>query len=176
MNRLLLVKPEKIIGFAFCLLFLLQGLLLAEKISYVIDGDTVILADNQRVRLIGINAPETDHRRYGKKGQKFGNESKDYLKRMIEKKDVRLESGDEAFDRFGRRLAYLYLQDGTFVNRKMVETGNAEVFRKFPFKFRKEFLELEQAARADKLGMWGERTPSFLDWIAEYWAEFNRKK
>jgi len=176
LNRLMRVKPAGIMAFSFCFFFFLQGLLLAEKVNYVIDGDTVILADNQRVRLIGINAPETDHPRYGKKGQKYGNESKAYLKGMVEKKEVRLESGDESFDRFGRRLAYLYLPDGTFVNRKMVETGNAEVFRKFPFKFRKEFLELEQAARANKLGMWGERPPSFWDWIAEYWAEFNRKK
>lgn len=158
----------------FALFF--HSVLLAEQVRYVIDGDTIILTDNQRVRLIGINAPEIGNARYGKKGQKYGNESRAFLKQMIEKKDVRLENGDEAFDRFGRRLAYVYLADGTFVNRKMVETGNAEVFRKFAFKYRKEFFELENSARARKLGMWADRPPSFFETLREYWVGLSRKK
>jgi micrococcal nuclease len=138
-----------------------------EKVRYVIDGDTVVLEDNERVRLIGINAPEVDHRKYGKTGQKFGNASKAYLEKLIGGKDVSLESGTEAYDRFGRRLAYLYLHDGTFVNREMVRLGYAETFRKFPFEFREEFFALEAEARNNRLGMWDDR-PS--DWFRD-WTE-----
>lgn len=152
------------------LLFLfLSASLHAESVGYVIDGDTFILKNNQRVRMIGINAPETSHRRYGKKGQAFGNEAKERLKKWIEKKEVTLKDGREPFDRYGRRLAYVYLPDGTFVNREMVREGYAEAYQKFPFEYKKEFLELEQQAKAGKLGMWKEETSAgarFADYLA----------
>ncbi len=134
--------------------FFLSASLYAETVRYVIDGDTFILQNNQRVRMIGINAPETSHRRYGKKGQPFGNEAKDRLRKFIEGKEVTLKEDREPFDRFGRRLAYVYLPDGTFVNREMVREGYAETFRKFPFEYKGEFSKLEQQARGAKLGMW----------------------
>ena len=143
-----------------CILF--QPALYAEKVRYVIDGDTFILEDNQRVRMIGINAPETSHRKYHKKGQTFGREAKSYLKKMIQDQDVELKSDAEPFDRFGRRLAYVYLADGTFVNRKMVEDGYAETFRKFSFQYKEEFLELEKKAREEKRGIWSHKKTSWL--------------
>ena len=149
-----------------CVCFL-PASLFAEKVRYVIDGDTFILEDNQRVRMIGIDAPETSHRRYGKRGEPFGNEAKQYLKQLIEKKDVALKGGEEPFDRFGRRLAYVYLADGTFVNQKMVEDGYAETFRAFPFQYKKNFQELEQGARAERRGMWAERK-SWQELFFEY--------
>ena len=154
---------------AALLFFFLSAPLYAETVGYVIDGDTFILKNNQRVRMIGINAPETSHRRYGKKGQAFGNEAKARLKKWIEKKEVTLKNGRELFDRYGRRLAYVYLPDGTFVNREMVREGYAEAYQKFPFEYKKEFLELEQQAKAGKLGMWQEassKSAQFADYLA----------
>ncbi|HNV85566.1 MAG TPA: thermonuclease family protein [Candidatus Omnitrophota bacterium] len=153
---------------AICLFFLSAGLLFAEKVRYVIDGDTFILTDQQRVRMIGIDAPEVSHPRYGKSGEPFGEESRKYLKALIEGKDVRLEGGEEPFDRFGRRLAYVYLSDGTFVNRQMIEQGYAEVFRKFPFEYKKDFFESERRAKAGKLGMWGDAPESFWTKIRNF--------
>lgn len=155
-NQKNLKKLRHVIGSLFFLCIAFSVTVFAEKaeVRYVIDGDTFILENNQRVRMIGINAPETSHKRYGKEGQAFGNESKRFLKRVIEGKEVDLHAGKEGFDRFGRRLAYVYLQDGTFVNEKMVELGYAETFRKFPFEFKEEFLKLESNARNQKLGMW----------------------
>ena len=138
----------------------------SEEVRYVIDGDTFILKSNQRVRMIGIDTPEISHGRYGGEDEHFGREAKDYLAALIEKKDVRLEDGDESFDRYGRRLAYVYLADGTFVNRKMIEEGYGETFRQFPFRFKNEFLQLESEARAAKRGLWAaEKERSLLDQI-----------
>ncbi len=152
---------------SFIYLFLLflsfQTGLYAEKVRYVIDGDTFILQDNQRVRMIGINAPETSHRKYHKKGQSFGKEAKYYLEDLIKGKDVDLKSDEEKFDRFGRRLAYVYLKDGTFVNRKMVEDGYAAAYQKFSFQYKKEFTELETRAQAAKRGMWSQKQSSSLN-------------
>ncbi len=136
-------------------LFLLASPLWAEKVRYVIDGDTFILENNLRVRMIGINAPEIGHRRYKKKGQAYGNEAKAHLKSLIEKKDVTLKSGgNDEYDRFGRRLAYVYLADGSFVNLRMVEDGYAEAYRKFPFEHKDSFIKSEKQAKTDKKGMW----------------------
>lgn len=126
--------------------------------------------------MIGINAPETSHRRYGKKGQAFGQEAKTRLKQWIEKKEVTLKDGQEPFDRYGRRLAYVYLPDGTFVNREMVREGYAETYQKFPFEYKKEFLELELQAKAGKLGMWRDRPSSRSAQFAEYLAALFRVK
>ena len=146
-------------------IFFLNGTLSAENVRYVIDGDTFILQNNQRVRMIGINAPETSHHRYGKKGQPFGNQARERLRKFIEGKDVTLKDGRELFDRYGRRLAYVYLPDGTFVNREMVREGYAETYRKFPFEYKNEFLEFEQAAKQEKSGMWSGKPAS---WSAEF--------
>ena len=152
--------------FLLCLL-VFSSVLWAQRVRYVIDGDTFILENNQRVRMVGINAPEIRHRKYGKKSEPYGKEAKQYLTRLIQHKDVTLKSGSEEFDRFGRRLAYVYLPDGTFVNRRLVEEGYAETFQKFPFSHKEEFLALEQKARAEKRGMWAKKK-SWSDRFAEF--------
>ena len=137
------------------------------EVRYVIDGDTVILKNEQRVRLIGIDAPEISHRKYGKKGEAWGDEAKEYLASLIQRKEITLKPGKEEFDRFGRRLAYLYLPDGTFVNRKMVEEGYSEAYRKFPFEYKADFIEVEKIAREGKKGMWGQKQNSWLEAFME---------
>jgi micrococcal nuclease len=141
---------------------------LAEKVTYVIDGDTVIMDDHQRVRLIGIDAPEIDSRYH--RGEYFGRESGEYLRKRIEGREVVLKPGAEPFDKYGRRLAFIYLPDGTFINEEMVRLGFAETFRSFPFSGREKFLALEDQAREKELGMWGKRKRPW--WL----RGFSRKK
>ncbi len=124
-------------------------------VKYVIDGDTFILSNNQHVRLIGIDAPEIKSK-YHPKTEFFAEEAKYYLKKKIEHKRVWLE-GDESqkdFDKYGRRLAYVYLKDGTFINKELVRLGYAEAIRYFPYKYKKLFLKLEINAKKRYLGMW----------------------
>ncbi len=163
------VSPVKFLSPLLLLLVLFCGTAFAEKVRYVIDGDTFILQNNQRVRMIGINAPEIGHRKYKKKGQEHGQEAKKYLKSLIEKKDVTLKSGgNDEFDRFGRRLSYVYLPDGTFVNRKMVEDGYAQAYKKFPFEHKEEFLRLEDEARLAGRGIWSGKKESWMDKFVEF--------
>lgn len=147
----------------------------AEEIKYVIDGDTVVLTSEIHVRLIGIDAPEVDHPEYGRKGEPYGVEATEYLRKLVDGKTVRLESGTEPKDKYGRTLAYLFLPDGLFVNRKMVEAGYAETYRRFDFIYKKDFLELEKAARAQNLGMWQERPEDWKDQFIHWLSSRNHK-
>jgi micrococcal nuclease len=73
----------------------------------VIDGDTFIVRGVGRVRLIGVDTPETvDPRR---PVQYFGKEASDFTHRIAEGEVVRLEFDVDRKDRFGRTLAYVYL-------------------------------------------------------------------
>ena len=83
----------------------------------VIDGDTIKIKNNQKVRLIGINTTE--------KGKKYYKEATDYLKSLVLNKEVILEKDISETDRFGRLLRYVYLKDGTFVNLEMIKNGHA---------------------------------------------------
>lgn len=138
------------------IILLFPGITSAERVRYVIDGDTVILDNNQHVRLIGVDTPEVKSERR-RRSDYYAEEAKDFTRRMAEGKDVRLEGENEEFDKYGRRLAYIYLPDGTFLNREIVRLGYGEAIRYFPYKYKKEFLELESEARAAKLGVWGMR-------------------
>ena len=131
--------------------------LIAEKgktrqVEFVIDGDTVILENNERVRLIGIDAPETNHS--NKKFQCHGKKSTNYLRKRIQGKKIRLKYGPERLDKYGRTLAYIYFNK-TFINQELVATGNAVAYTRFPFKYKKRFVELQRKAKTDKLGLWG---------------------
>ena len=75
------------------------------RVVRVVDGDTLLLDRNERVRLIGVDTPETvDPRR---PVQRFGKEASAFTKRMVEGKKVRLEYDQDRVDRYGRTLAIL---------------------------------------------------------------------
>src|SRR5262245_8137696 len=84
-----------------------------EYVQRVVDGDTLLLGSGERVRLIGVNTPETKHP--SKPVEHFGKEAAAFAKRMAEGKVVRLEydrvaGGPEHKDKFNRTLAYVFLQ------------------------------------------------------------------
>jgi micrococcal nuclease len=123
---------------------------------HVIDGDTIIVVidrKKEKVRLIGVDAPETDNP-YTRE-EPFGKEASTFTKQMAEGKKVRLEYDRQKRDRYGRILAYVYLADGTFLNVEIIRQGYATVLRKFPFKYRDDFEHYEQEARKNKRGLWG---------------------
>jgi micrococcal nuclease len=127
-------------------------------VKRVVDGDTFWIDDGSakgvKVRLIGVDAPES--RNSGNKEiTYFGKEASDYLTKLIGGKKVRLEYDAGHYDKYGRTLAYVYLQDGTFINAKLVKDGYANVMTIPPnVKYADTFLKLERKARNQKRGMW----------------------
>jgi micrococcal nuclease len=128
------------------------------QVRKVVDGDTFWIDDGSqkglKIRLIGVDAPES--RNSGKKEiAPFGKESTDYLTGLISGKRVRLEFDVGRLDKYGRTLAYVYLEDGTFVNAALVKNGYASVMTVPPnVKYADTFLNLERKARNKKKGLW----------------------
>lgn len=131
-------------------------------VTKVTDGDTLHLDMNgrdEKVRLIGINTPETVDRR--KTVECFGKEASTRMKELVEGKIVRLEYDEtqNLRDAYNRILAYVYLEDNQMLNRKMVAEGYAYEYTYLkPYKYQKEFRELQTLARTSKRGLWAEET------------------
>ena len=121
-------------------------------VERVVDGDTVVVTGIGSVRLIGVDTPETVNPQ--KPVEAFGREASGFLRRLVEQQRVRLEYDVERRDRYGRTLAYLYLEDGRFVNALIVSEGYGHAYTQFPFKFLEEFRSLERQAREQKRGLW----------------------
>lgn len=121
----------------------------------VVDGDTLVLDAGEKVRLIGINTPETvDPRR---PVQWYGKEASERAKAMLQGRRVRLGFDVEKRDRYGRTLAYLWLEDGTFVNLRLVEEGYAFSYPYPPnVAHEAEFRAAERRARERGLGLWSD--------------------
>lgn len=123
-------------------------------VERVVDGDTFVIENGQKVRMIGINAPESvDPRR---PVEFYGKEASRYTKELLEGKEVYLQWGETPKDRYGRWLAWVWLPDGTFVNGALVAHGYAQVYT---FKDNPEhaeyLLKLQKQAREKRLGLWG---------------------
>lgn len=128
------------------------------KVMRVVDGDTFMIADGtakgQAVRLTGIDAPESRNSR-NKVKHALGAEATAYLQKLIAGKKVRLEYDVDKTDRYGRTLAYVYLEDGTFVNAAIIKNGYASIMTIPPnVKYQELFLKLEKRARNNHKGLW----------------------
>ncbi len=131
-------------------------------VTRVVDGDTFWIDDDSReglkIRLIGVDAPEPRNSGKKLKGY-FGSESSGYLTQLIEGRKVRLEYDVSRYDRYGRTLAYVYLDDGTFVNADLVKKGYATVMTMPPnVRHADEFVRLSEKARKQKRGLWKSET------------------
>jgi micrococcal nuclease len=125
----------------------------------VVDGDTFWgrSADGKeiKVRLTGIDAPES--RKSGKKEEQyFGKEASAYVKQLLDGKQVKLVYDVRKTDRYNRTLAYVYLEDGVFVNAHLIEQGYA-ILMTIPPNVRHAdlFVRLQEEAREGERGLWG---------------------
>lgn len=123
------------------------------RVAKVVDGDTLVLEGGERIRLIGVDTPETVHPE--KPVEYFGKEASSFTRQMAEGKPVRLEFDQQKKDKYGRSLAYVYLEDGTFLNAEIIKQGYGFAYTQFPFRYLEEFREYQRQARLQKLGLWG---------------------
>lgn len=132
------------------------------KVIKVTDGDTLhvdIDGRDERVRLIGINTPETVDPRID--AECFGKEAKNRMEDIADGELVRLEYDEtqNSRDVYNRILAYVYLEDGQMLNRKMVAEGYAYEYTYLtPYIYQKEFRELQTLARTSSRGLWSADT------------------
>lgn len=129
------------------------------EVVSVTDGDTFEINYNgtkTKVRLIGIDTPESVHPN-SKKNNKYGEEASKYTKSLLERKTVKLEFDVSPQDKYGRLLAYVYLEDGEMLNEKLLKEGYAQVATYPPnVKYVENFKELQKEARENKVGFWAE--------------------
>lgn len=135
-------------------------------VTRVVDGDTLRLSSGEKVRLIGVDTPEVyysdkllmDSKRRGadiKMTQSLGAKASRFTKDLCLNKRVRLEYDIERYDRYGRVLAYVYLEDGTFVNAKIIEEGYGQIMTIPPnVRHADHFRRLEREARDGNKGLW----------------------
>ncbi|WP_010239060.1 thermonuclease family protein [Clostridium arbusti] len=130
------------------------------KVSRVVDGDTLELSDGSKVRLIGVNTPESTTRT-----EPYGKEASNYTKNQLTGKTVYLEKDVSETDQYGRLLRYIWLSVPKEINDSeiktkmfnavLVENGYAEVSTYPPdVKYRDYFTKYNAEARNAKKGLW----------------------
>jgi micrococcal nuclease len=138
----------------------------------VVDGDTLDInsPDGQkeftRIRLLGIDAPEIKIESgagyFGIQAANFAKESS-----LGKRADIYLDEGSETRDKYGRLLAYIQLQDGSFLNEIMLSEGCAYADTRFKHSFYNKYKQLESLAKRNKKGLWENITPEQLP----YWMQ-----
>jgi micrococcal nuclease len=128
------------------------------KCTRVVDGKTILLSNGKTVRLIGIASLATKHP--SKPVEYNGTEESVFTRKMVEGKEVRLEYDQKPGDnKYGELFAYVYLNDGTFLNAEIIKQGYGRADTGFPFKYVKEFSHFEKEARKTKRGLWANISP-----------------
>ena len=122
------------------------------------DGDTIVVdmnGANETIRFIGVDTPETH--KPNTPIQCYGWKAADFTEQFIGSQRVRLQSDplDTNRDRYGRLLRYVYLPDGTLVDKVLIQKGYGFAYTSFPFTKSIEFKAAELKAEQSKTGLWG---------------------
>jgi len=129
------------------------------RVERVVDGDTLIVAGLDRVRLMGINAPESvkpDH-----PVEPFGPEASAFTKRFLAGGTVRLQFDRERVDQYGRALAYAWVGD-KLLNVELIRQGLARAEMQYHYApaMKRRFREAQDEARAARRGIWSQAKPA----------------
>ena len=141
-----------------------SGKMLKAQVVDHVDGDTVrVRVTNppagigvvETIRLLGVDTPETVHP--SRPVERFGEEASSFTKTRLLNKNVLLAFDWDLRDRYGRLLAYIYIdgEDGLYChNAALIREGYAHAYTRFAFQFAEEFRALEQEARSEQRGLW----------------------
>lgn len=124
-------------------------------VKWVYDGDTLLLKDKRKIRVIGIDTPEVKHHK--QKAQAYGAKAREALRELLKSFNyhVILRYGPEKQDRYSRILAHVYLPDGTNISRWLLKKGYAKTLA-FPpnIKLAKCYKTEENKAQRQSLRIW----------------------
>lgn len=128
------------------------------RVTEVIDGDTVRLADGRLLRYIGVDTPEMrvkKQNRFIYSPQPYALEAKKLNSKLVEGQYIKIEFDVEKTDVYGRLLGYCFVGN-TFVNAKLAEEGFAVLCTIPPnVKYADIFVRSQKDARENKRGLWG---------------------
>ena len=124
-------------------------------VERVVDGDTLLLKGGVRVRLIGVDTPESV--KPNSPVEPLGLEAAEFTRSQVEKRTVRLEFDRERRDRYQRILAYVYLGD-TLLNEELIRAGFSRAETRFPYDsgMKRRFINAEKEARHAHRGLWAD--------------------
>ncbi|MBT4865204.1 MAG: thermonuclease family protein [Planctomycetaceae bacterium] len=126
------------------------------RVQRVVDGDTLLLADGTRVRLLGVDTPETKHPDIPP--EPLGFEASEFTRRHVEGRTVTLQFDRERRDRYHRVLAYVSLDDW-MLNEELIRAGFSRAETPFPYSsaMKRRFRAAEKEARDNNRGLWANR-------------------
>lgn len=126
-----------------------------KSLKRVVDGDTIIVEQDTRVRLIGIDTPETKREDYPV--EPYGPEASEFTANFLADATqvclIEDHIGDK-YDQYGRKLSYVFTEDGKDLNGAILKAGLARGYFRFPFDRKTEFRSYERQARAKKVNLW----------------------
>lgn len=121
-------------------------------VSRVLDGDTIELNTGQKIRYIGVDAPELHQ--IDKRSTCFGNEALEANKNLVEGKIVTLEKDQSETDQYGRLLRYVYVEN-VMIGQKLISEGFARAKDYPPDSRYKTLLKnAEDQAKLNRKGLW----------------------
>lgn len=123
------------------------------KVMEVLKGDEIVLEDGWIVRLVGIDVPTAD---YGKRsGNFYGKAAIELVKTTLLNKKVKIVYDEQTHDAYDRLLAYVYSENGDFMNKLLVQQGLALAACHMPNnKYCQEFGLDQQKAMQNRQGLW----------------------
>ena len=129
------------------------------RIDHASDGDTIVVdieGEKTYVRLIGIDCPESVNPDETKNTPQ-GKLASDHTRELVRGKSCYLEFDAVTKDDYGRLLAYVYLEDGTFLNEKILKDGYAELLTIPPnVRYSDVFRLAYRQARENKAGLFAD--------------------
>ncbi len=123
------------------------------QVERVVDGDTLVLANQGRIRLIGANTPETVMPNHPV--EPWGPEATEFTKRFVAGGEVRLQFDGRRQDKYGRFLAHVWV-DGRMLEEELLRAGlaTAETKYRYSAEAKDRFRAAESEARAAGRGIW----------------------
>jgi micrococcal nuclease len=123
------------------------------SVRFVHDGDTILLDEGERLRYLGIDAPEIDYETG--KSEYMAHAARNLNRKLVDRHQVKLEYDQEKRDAHGRLLAYVFLENGDMVNAVLLRQGLANVMLKSPnLKYKAYLVDCQRKAMREKLGIW----------------------